>query len=204
MPEVLIDPRCSTAKCFRIPGAQFVSLPGLIHPAALWRSDLVLPTSNRFGESDRALASGDHGIFQAESRSAADAHATTCAAHAVPRWPPGPNVRRDRSTFFAARQPLSHSKETAPREWVSPRRGLAGAVLGTFVVPPKADVRRKRRVGACVYVPHRSMFLRDSSPKPWNSALIRPLAASRTAREIKMPPGGASPSRRTAMLTASP
>jgi pimeloyl-ACP methyl ester carboxylesterase len=26
-----------------IPGAQFVSLPGLNHPAALWRSDLVLP-----------------------------------------------------------------------------------------------------------------------------------------------------------------
>jgi pimeloyl-ACP methyl ester carboxylesterase len=26
-----------------IPGAQFVSLPSLIHPAALWRSDLVLP-----------------------------------------------------------------------------------------------------------------------------------------------------------------
>jgi pimeloyl-ACP methyl ester carboxylesterase len=26
-----------------IPGAQFVSLPGLSHPAALWRSDLVLP-----------------------------------------------------------------------------------------------------------------------------------------------------------------
>src|SRR5262245_62124197 len=26
-----------------IRGAQFVSLPGLIHPAALWRSDLVLP-----------------------------------------------------------------------------------------------------------------------------------------------------------------
>jgi pimeloyl-ACP methyl ester carboxylesterase len=31
-----------------IPGAQFVSFPGLIHPAALYRSDLVLPHVERF------------------------------------------------------------------------------------------------------------------------------------------------------------
>jgi len=31
-----------------IPGAQFVSLPGLSHPAALWRSDLVLPQVEPF------------------------------------------------------------------------------------------------------------------------------------------------------------
>jgi pimeloyl-ACP methyl ester carboxylesterase len=31
-----------------IPGAQFVSFPGLVHPAALCRSDLVLPHVERF------------------------------------------------------------------------------------------------------------------------------------------------------------
>jgi hypothetical protein len=35
------DPARQTAS--EIPGAQFVSLPGLSHPAALCRSDLVLP-----------------------------------------------------------------------------------------------------------------------------------------------------------------
>ena len=39
--DALHDPARQTAS--GIPGAQFVSLPGLIHPAALYRSDLVLP-----------------------------------------------------------------------------------------------------------------------------------------------------------------
>jgi pimeloyl-ACP methyl ester carboxylesterase len=40
------DPARQTAS--EIPGARFVSLPGLVHPAALCRSDLVLPQVEPF------------------------------------------------------------------------------------------------------------------------------------------------------------
>jgi pimeloyl-ACP methyl ester carboxylesterase len=44
------DPVHSAARqtASEIPGAQFVSFPGLIHPQALWRSDLVLPQVEPF------------------------------------------------------------------------------------------------------------------------------------------------------------
>ena len=50
----------------------------------------------------------------------------------------------------------------------------------------------------------RSMFLRAISPSSSNVALSRPAAASWTLREIMIPPGGASVSRRAAMFTPSP
>jgi hypothetical protein len=50
----------------------------------------------------------------------------------------------------------------------------------------------------------RSMFFSERPPKSSNVALTRPATASRTLREIRMPPAGASPSNRAATLTPSP
>jgi pimeloyl-ACP methyl ester carboxylesterase len=57
-----------------IPGAQFVSLPGLTHIQALWRSDLVLPQPNRFWRKQLGANQGLATIFNILSPAGCPSH----------------------------------------------------------------------------------------------------------------------------------
>ena len=93
--------------------------------------------------------------------------------------------------YSCSASPLMLAKGSTAIEGLS---GTAGAAVRAL---PLARPMRNTRTG-------RAMFLTGFSPRSSSSMPSLSRTESRTARDTKMAPGSASPSRRAAMLTPSP